>query len=317
MSNTQHTHVAIIGSGSAGYTAAIYAARANLKPILIQGEQPGGQLTITTDVENFPGFEDGIMGPELMDVMMKQAERFGTEILMDKVVKVDFDVQPRRLELESGDVITADSVIIATGASARLLGLEEEDELMGYGVSACATCDGFFFQDKSISIVGGGDSAMEEATFLAKFGSEVTIIHRRDEFRASKIMQERALNNPKIKVLWNKGVTAINGTREGGVTGLQLKDTITGEESTFETEGFFIAIGHIPNTQIFEGIIDLKESGYIQIKPGTHTETNVEGVFAAGDVMDDHYRQAITAAGAGCKAALDAEQWLANNGILE
>lgn len=316
MSNIPHTHVAIIGSGSAGYTAAIYAARANLKPILLQGEQPGGQLTITTDVENFPGFEDGILGPELMDVMMKQAERFGTEIRTDKVVKVDFDVQPRRLEMESGDVITADSVIIATGASARLLGLEAEDELMGYGVSACATCDGFFFQDKKISIVGGGDSAMEEATFLAKFGSEVTIIHRRDEFRASKIMQERALNNPKIKVLWNKDVTAIHGTQEGGVTGLTLKDTVTGEESTFETEGFFIAIGHIPNTQIFEGIIDLKDSGYIQVKPGTHTETNVEGVFAAGDVMDDHYRQAITAAGAGCKAALDAEHWLTNQGLI-
>lgn len=317
MSNTAHTHVAIIGSGSAGYTAAIYAARANLKPILLQGEQPGGQLTITTDVENFPGFEDGILGPELMDVMGKQAERFGTEIRMDKVVKVDFDVQPRRLELESGDVITADTVIIATGASARLLGLEAEEELMGYGVSACATCDGFFFQDKPISIVGGGDSAMEEATFLAKFGSKVTIIHRRDEFRASKIMQERALNHPKIDVEWNKEVLDIVGTREGGVTALKLKDTQTGEESTFETEGFFVAIGHIPNTQIFEGILDLKESGYIQIKEGTETGTNVEGVFAAGDVMDDKYRQAVTAAGAGCKAALDAEHWLTNQGIID
>lgn len=316
MSNTAHTHVAIIGSGSAGYTAAIYAARANLKPILIQGEQPGGQLTITTDVENFPGFENGILGPELMDVMYKQAERFGTDIRMDRVVKVDFDVKPRRLELESGDVITADSVIIATGASARLLGLESEAELMGYGVSACATCDGFFFQDKPISIVGGGDSAMEEATFLAKFGSKVTIVHRRDEFRASKIMQERALNHPKIDVLWNKEVLDVIGTKEGGVTALKLKDTVTGEESTFDTEGFFVAIGHIPNTQIFEGILDLKESGYIQIKPGTDTETNVEGVFAAGDVMDDKYRQAITAAGAGCKAALDAEHWLTNQGII-
>lgn len=317
MSNTAHTHVAIIGSGSAGYTAAIYAARANLKPILLQGEQPGGQLTITTDVENFPGFEDGILGPELMDVMGKQAERFGTEIRMDKVVKVDFDVQPRRLELESGDVITADTVIIATGASARLLGLEAEEELMGYGVSACATCDGFFFQDKPISIVGGGDSAMEEATFLAKFGSKVTIIHRRDEFRASKIMQERALNHPKIDVQWNKEVIDIIGTKEGGVTALKLKDTQTGEESTFETEGFFVAIGHIPNTQIFEGILDLKDNGYIRIKEGTETETNIEGVFAAGDVMDDKYRQAITAAGAGCKAALDAEHWLTNQGIID
>lgn len=314
MSNTKHTHVAVIGSGSAGYTAAIYAARANLKPIVIQGEQPGGQLTITTDVENFPGFEDGILGPELMEVMQKQAERFGTEIVMDRVVKVDFSTSPKRLELESGDVITADAVIIATGASAKLLGLESESHLMGYGVSACATCDGFFFGGKPLAIVGGGDSAMEEANFLAKFASEVTIIHRRDEFRASKIMQERALNNPKIKVLWNKGVEEIIGSREEGVKGLRLRDTVTGEISEFPTEGFFVSIGHTPNTQIFEGIIDLKEGGYIKVEPGT-TRTNVEGVFAAGDVSDDSYRQAITAAGTGCMAALDAERWLAAQGI--
>ena len=314
MSNTQPTHVAVIGSGSAGYTAAIYAARANLKPIVIQGEQPGGQLTITTDVENFPGFEDGILGPELMEVMQKQAERFGTEIVMDRVVKVDFSTSPKRLELESGDVITADAVVIATGASAKLLGLESESHLMGYGVSACATCDGFFFGGKPLAIVGGGDSAMEEANFLAKFASEVTIIHRRDEFRASKIMQERALNNPKIKVLWNKGVEEIIGSREEGVKGLRLRDTVTGEISEFPTEGFFVSIGHTPNTQIFEGIIDLKEGGYIKVEPGT-TRTNVEGVFAAGDVSDDSYRQAITAAGTGCMAALDAERWLAAQGI--
>lgn len=314
MSNTKHTHVAVIGSGSAGYTAAIYAARANLKPIVIQGEQPGGQLTITTDVENFPGFEDGILGPELMEVMQKQAERFGTEIVMDRVVKVDFSTSPKRLELESGDVITADAVVIATGASAKLLGLESESHLMGYGVSACATCDGFFFGGKPLAIVGGGDSAMEEANFLAKFASEVTIIHRRDEFRASKIMQERALNNPKIKVLWNKGVEEIIGSREEGVKGLRLRDTVTGEISEFPTEGFFVSIGHTPNTQIFEGIIDLKEGGYIKVEPGT-TRTNVEGVFAAGDVSDDSYRQAITAAGTGCMAALDAERWLAAQGI--
>lgn len=314
MSNTKHTHVAVIGSGSAGYTAAIYAARANLKPIVIQGEQPGGQLTITTDVENFPGFEDGILGPELMEVMQKQAERFGTEIVMDRVVKVDFSTSPKRLELESGDVITADAVVIATGASAKLLGLESESHLMGYGVSACATCDGFFFGGKPLAIVGGGDSAMEEANFLAKFASEVTIIHRRDEFRASKIMQERALNNPKIKVLWNKDVEEIIGSREEGVKGLRLRDTVTGEISEFPTEGFFVSIGHTPNTQIFEGIIDLKEGGYIKVEPGT-TRTNVEGVFAAGDVSDDSYRQAITAAGTGCMAALDAERWLAAQGI--
>lgn len=314
MSKTTHTHVAIIGSGSAGYTAAIYAARANLKPIIIQGQQPGGQLTITTDVENFPGFEDGILGPELMEVMEKQAARFGTEIIMDRVEKVDFSTSPKRLELESGDVITADAVIIATGASARLLGLPSETELMGYGVSACATCDGFFFGGKNIAIVGGGDSAMEEANFLSKFANEVTIIHRRDEFRASKIMQERALNNPKVKVLWNKAVTEVLGSREGGVTGLALEDTVTGERSEFPTDGFFVSIGHIPNTQIFEGIIDLKDSGYIKLEPGT-TQTNVEGVFAAGDVADDVYRQAITAAGTGCMAALDAERWLTAQGI--
>lgn len=314
MSNTTHTHVAVIGSGSAGYTAAIYAARANLQPIVIQGEQPGGQLTITTDVENFPGFEDGILGPELMEVMEKQAARFGTKIIMDRVAKVDFEATPKRLELESGDVITADAVVIATGASAKLLGLPSESELMGYGVSACATCDGFFFGGKEIAIVGGGDSAMEEANFLAKFASKVTIVHRRDEFRASKIMQERALNNPKIEVLWNKAVTEILGTKEEGVRGLKLEDTVTGEASELAVEGFFVSIGHTPNTQIFEGILDLKDTGYIQVEPGT-TRTNIEGVFAAGDVMDDLYRQAITAAGTGCMAALDAERWLATKGI--
>lgn len=314
MSHSTHTNVAIIGSGSAGYTAAIYAARANLNPVIIQGEQPGGQLTITTDVENFPGFEDGILGPELMEVMEKQAARFGTKIIMDRVVSVNFESNPKTLNLESGDVITADAVIIATGASARLLGLENESHLMGYGVSACATCDGFFFGGKKITIIGGGDSAMEEANFLAKFASEVTIVHRRDEFRASKIMAERALANPKIKVEWNKGVLDVIGTRESGVTALRLQDTVTGEESLYPTEGMFVSIGHTPNTQIFEGIIDLKDNGYIKVQPGT-TLTNVEGVFAAGDVADDSYRQAITAAGAGCMAALDAERWLANKGI--
>lgn len=314
MSNSLHTHVAIIGSGAAGYTAAIYAARANLSPVIIQGSQPGGQLTITTDVENFPGFEHGILGPELMETMGKQAERFGTKMVYDKVVKVDFNANPKRLELESGDVVTADAVIVATGATAKLLGLPSESELMGYGVSACATCDGFFFGGKKIAVVGGGDSAMEEANFLTKFASEVTLIHRREEFRASRIMVERTLANPKVKVLYNQAVDEVLGTKEGGVNGLRLRNTVTGETSTFETEGLFLAIGHVPNTQIFEGILDLKENGYIKVVPGS-TRTNVEGVFAAGDVADDNYRQAITAAGSGCMAALDAERWLADRGI--
>lgn len=314
MSNSLHTHVAIIGSGAAGYTAAIYAARANLSPVIIQGSQPGGQLTITTDVENFPGFEHGILGPELMETMGKQAERFGTKMVYDKVVKVDFNANPKRLELESGDVVTADAVIVATGATAKLLGLPSESELMGYGVSACATCDGFFFGGKKIAVVGGGDSAMEEANFLTKFASEVTLIHRREEFRASRIMVERTLANPKVKVLYNQAVDEVLGTKEGGVNGLRLRNTVTGETSTFETEGLFLAIGHVPNTQIFEGILDLKENGYIKVVPGS-TRTNIEGVFAAGDVADDNYRQAITAAGSGCMAALDAERWLADRGI--
>lgn len=314
MSNSLHTNVAIIGSGAAGYTAAIYAARANLSPVIIQGSQPGGQLTITTDVENFPGFENGILGPELMETMGKQAERFGTKMVYDMVVKVDLHATPKVLQLESGDTITADSVIVATGATAKLLGLPSESELMGYGVSACATCDGFFFGGKKIAVVGGGDSAMEEANFLTKFASEVTLIHRRDEFRASKIMVDRTLANPKVKVLYNKGVDEVLGSKDGGVTGLRLRDTVTGEVSDFATEGLFLAIGHVPNTQIFQGVLDLKESGYIKVTPGT-TRTNVEGVFAAGDVADDSYRQAITAAGSGCMAALDAERWLATKGI--
>ena len=314
MSNSLHTHIAIIGSGAAGYTAAIYAARANLSPTIIQGSQPGGQLTITTDVENFPGFEHGILGPELMETMGKQAERFGTKMVFDQVVKVDLQSNPKRLELESGDVVTADAVIIATGATAKLLGLPSESELMGYGVSACATCDGFFFGGKKIVVVGGGDSAMEEANFLTKFADEVTIIHRRDEFRASKIMVDRTLANPKVKVIYNHAVDEVLGSKDGGVTGLKIRNTVSGETSVFETQGLFLAIGHVPNTQIFKGIIDLKDSGYIKVVPGT-TNTNIEGVFAAGDVADDSYRQAITAAGSGCMAALDAERWLAHRGI--
>lgn len=314
MSESNHTAVAIIGSGAAGLTAAIYAARANLRPIVISGPQPGGQLTITTEVENFPGFEHGIMGPELMDVTRRQAERFGTRFIEKYVANVDLNAQPKRLTFDDGEVLTADAVIVATGATARTLGLPTEQHLMGYGVSACATCDGFFFSGKPIAVIGGGDSAMEEASFLAKFASRVTLVHRRDSFRASKIMQDRALNNPKIDVLWNKEVIEVLGARESGVTGLRLKDTVTGEESVFETQGLFLAIGHTPNTSIFKGVLELDADGYV-IKDAGSTRTAIEGVFAAGDVADRVYRQAITAAGTGCQAALDAERWLAASGI--
>ncbi len=314
MSATQHTPIAIIGSGAAGYTAAVYAARANLTPVVFAGDQPGGQLTITTEVENFPGFEHGIQGPELMDVMQKQAERFGTRVIWGKVAKVDLTSTPKRLVTENGEEWTADSVIVATGARARLLGLPSESHLMGYGVSACATCDGFFFGGKPIAVVGGGDTAMEEANFLTKFASEVTLIHRRDEFRASKIMQERALANPKVKVLWNKVVVEVLGTREGGVHALRLEDTVTGEQSDFATQGLFLAIGHVPNTAFLEGQLETDADGYLVVEKGS-TRTRIPGVFAAGDVADKTYRQAITAAGSGCMAALDAERWLADHGI--
>jgi thioredoxin reductase (NADPH) len=300
MSDTQHTHVAIIGSGAAGLTAAIYAARANLKPVVISGIQPGGQLTITTDVENFPGFEDGIMGPDLMDVMRKQAERFGTEFVEAEVTEVDMNSTPKQLTMDDGTIVTADSLIVATGATARLLGLKAESHLMGYGVSACATCDGFFFRDKPIVVIGGGDSAMEEATFLTKFASEVTVIHRSESLRASKIMIER--------------VTDVLGDRDSGVTGLALEDTVTGEASTFATEGLFLAIGHVPNTKIFTEKLDMDPEGYLLTIPGG-TKTNIDGVFAVGDVTDRTYRQAVTAAGSGCMGALDAERWLTDNGI--
>lgn len=310
----KHTHVAIIGSGAAGLTAAVYAARANLAPIVIAGNQPGGQLTITTDVENFPGFEDGIMGPELMDIMRKQAERFGTDVIDAVVESVELEATPKRLTLDTGDVVTADSVIVATGARARLLGLENESRLMGYGVSACATCDGFFFRDKPIVVVGGGDSAMEEANFLTKFSSEVTLVHRRGEFRASKIMQDRALNNPKVKVKWFSQVVDVIGEEDTGVSAVILEDTKTGERSEFPTEGLFLAIGHIPNTDPFKGVLEMDEDGYLITEPGS-TLTRIPGVFAVGDVQDRIYRQAVTAAGSGCMGALDAERWLTDQGI--
>ena len=303
-----HKKVIIIGSGPAGLTAAVYAARANLEPLVFEGSQPGGQLTITTDVENFPGFPDGIMGPELMDHMRKQAVRFGATCEYKTVTKTDFSDNPFKIWVND-DEYTADTIIISTGASARLLGLDSEKELMGYGVSACATCDGFFFKEKEVLVVGGGDSAAEEAIFLTKFASKVTIVHRRDEFRASKIMADRVLNNEKIDIMWNSAVEDIHGTKDTGVTGVKIKDTISGDLRDVSCDGIFMAIGHVPNTNIFKGQIDLDEKGYITTQPDT-TNTNVSGVFACGDVQDQVYRQAITAAGTGCMSAIDAERWL-------
>lgn len=303
-----HKQVIVIGSGPAGLTAAVYAARANLEPLVFEGSQPGGQLTITTDVENFPGFPDGIMGPELMDHMRKQAVRFGAKCEYKTVTKTDFSESPFKVWVKDEEY-TADTIIISTGASARLLGLDSEKELMGYGVSACATCDGFFFKEKEVIVVGGGDSAAEEAIFLTKFASKVTIVHRRDELRASKIMRERVLNNDSIEIMWNSAVEDIHGTKETGVTGIKVKDTLSGEIRDVNCDGIFMAIGHVPNTGIFKGQIDLDEKGYISTQPDT-TNTNVSGVFACGDVQDQVYRQAITAAGTGCMSAIDAERWL-------
>ena len=303
-----HKKVIIIGSGPAGLTAAVYAARANLEPLVFEGSQPGGQLTITTDVENFPGFPDGIMGPELMDHMRKQAVRFGATCEYKTVTKTDFSNNPFKIWVND-DEYTADTIIISTGASARLLGLDSEKELMGYGVSACATCDGFFFKEKEVLVVGGGDSAAEEAIFLTKFASKVTIVHRRDEFRASKIMVDRVLNNEKIDIMWNSAVEDIHGAKDTGVTGVKIKDTISGDLRDESCDGIFMAIGHVPNTNIFKGQIDLDEKGYITTQSDT-TNTNVSGVFACGDVQDQVYRQAITAAGTGCMSAIDAERWL-------
>ena len=302
--------VIIIGSGPAGLTAALYTARANLKPLVFEGEQPGGQLTITTDVENYPGFPKGIMGPELMDHFREQAKRFGAECHFEHVTKVDFSLKPYKIWV--GDkTYSADSIIIATGASAKMLGLDSEKQLMGYGVSACATCDGFFYKDKKVLVVGGGDSAMEEASYLTKFASEVIIVHRRDEFRASKIMIDRALNNPKISVKWNKTVDEIIGDRENGVSSVVLKDTNNNESSKESCDGVFMAIGHKPNTDLFKGLIESDEFGYIITKNGS-TKTNLDGIFACGDVQDRIYRQAVTAAGSGCMSAIDVEHYLEN-----
>ncbi len=295
----------IIGSGPSGLTAAIYAARADLEPLLIEGMEAGGQLMLTTEVENYPGFPDGIMGPEMMDQFRKQAERFGTRILSGNVTRVDLSSRPFGVWV-GDDEYRADAIIVSTGASARWLGVPGEEKLRGHGVSACATCDGFFFRDREIVVVGGGDSAMEEALFLTKFASKVTIVHRRDEFRASKIMVARALEHPKIEVRWNAVVTEILG--DDTVEAVILRDVVTGETERFATEGVFMAIGHDPNTKLFTGQLDLNEKGYLTTF--ANTATSVEGVFGAGDVVDFTYRQAVTAAGMGCQAAIDAERWL-------
>jgi thioredoxin reductase (NADPH) len=303
------THnVVIIGSGPAGHTAALYAARASLNPIVIEGHEPGGQLTTTTDVENFPGFPEGIMGPELMAHMKKQAERFDTKYISGLVKEVDFSNRPFTLTLENGDQMKAQTVIISTGASAKYLGLPNEKELIGRGVSACATCDGFFYRDKIIHVVGGGDTAMEEATFLTKFAKKVYVIHRRETLRASKAMQERAFKNDKIEFLWNTQTKEILFD-DSGVTGIKIEDTKTGEVTERETDGFFLAIGHQPNTGFLGGQIDLDDHGFIKTA-GAHPDTNIPGVFACGDVQDSYYRQAISAAGSGCQAAIRAERFL-------
>ena len=309
--SSRHAKVVIIGSGPAGYTAGIYAARAMLEPLLITGMQPGGQLTITTEVENYPGFADPVQGPELMEAMRQQAENVGTEIVNDLITEVDFSQRPFRLKGDSGTEYTADAVIIATGAQAKWLGLPSEEKFKGFGVSACATCDGFFYRDKKVIVVGGGNTAVEEALFLTNFASEVILVHRRDELRAEKVLQKRLFENPKIKVMWDTVLEEVLGTENPkSVTGAKLKNVKTGEVTEVAVDGIFIAIGHAPATEVFKGQVKMNERGYIEVACWS-TKTSVEGVFAAGDVADEKYRQAVTAAGMGCMAALEAEHWLA------
>lgn len=314
-SNTPVEKVVIVGSGPSGYTAALYTARAELHPLVIEGAiDGGGALMKTTEVENFPGFPEGIMGPALMENIRAQAERFGARFVTDDAVSLDLTSDPKVIRLEDGTTYLAESVIVATGSAYRYLGIEREQELLGRGVSACATCDGFFFKERDIAVVGGGDTAMEEATFLTRFARSVTVIHRRDALRASKIMQERAENDPKITFAWNSEVTEIHG--EGSLSGVTLRDTVTGESRQLDVTGLFVAIGHDPRSDLVKGQLDLDADGYVLVQHPT-TATNLDGVFAAGDVVDHVYRQAITAAGTGCAAALDAERWLAARGEAE
>ncbi len=311
MTEPKHAKVLILGSGPAGYTAAVYAARAMLKPVLVEGSQPGGQMTITTDVENYPGFADVIQGPWLMEQMKAQAENVGAEMIMDHISKVDLKARPFRLEGESDDVYTCDSLIICTGAQARWLGIPSEENLKGYGVSACATCDGFFYKEKDVIVVGGGNTAVEEAIFLTNFAKRVTLVHRRDSLRAEKILQDRLFKNPKIEVVWDHTVDEIVGTQDPkAVTGIKLKNIKTGQVTEHSADGVFIAIGHAPATELFRGQLDVTSTGYIVTKPDS-TETSIPGVFAAGDVTDEVYRQAVTAAAMGCMAALEAERYFA------
>jgi thioredoxin reductase (NADPH) len=313
MSEQLHTKVLIVGSGPAGYTAAIYAARANLAPMMVAGLQPGGQLTITTDVENYPGFADAVQGPWLVEQMRLQAEHVGTNIVADIITNVDFSTRPFVCAGDSGDTYTADTVIIATGAQARWLGLDTEQKFMGFGVSACATCDGFFFRDQEIAIVGGGNTAVEEALFLTNFASKVNVIHRRDEFRAEKIMQDRLFNNPKVNVMWDHTLDEVLGDEDPlGVTGARVRNVKTGDVTDLSVNGVFIAIGHDPATGVFKGHVEMDAEGYILHAPDS-TATNIPGVFAAGDVVDKVYRQAVTAAGMGCMAALEAEKFVAEH----
>ena len=314
--NTPTHKVIIIGSGPAGLTAAVYTGRANLRPLVFEGLQPGGQLTITTEVENYPGFPKGIMGPEMMELFREQAQRFGADTQFKEVTAVDFSKRPFKVIVDDKEYF-GESVIVATGASAKLLNIPSEAAYMGYGVSACATCDGFFFKDQEVFVVGGGDTAMEEASFLTKFASKVTIVHRRDQFRASKIMQDRVSKNPKVSVVWDSVVDQVLGEERNGkktVTGLKLKNVKSGAVTQVKADGLFMAIGHQPNTQLFKGILTMDEKEYLKVQPGS-TRTNIPGVFAAGDVADSYYRQAVTAAGTGCMAAIDAERFLESHGI--